>query len=179
MKDNNALFDIVRVIDNPAWSFPDKPEYRTILNALSVKSETKRGRLSVKFNGNNKAVKAFRLADITDRHAVTVDGRAVSDYETYSAAKIERVYHALVSGLYDLSIKTTRLFEELAPHELDWAREYGESKSAFIARVSIAAACDIETMKNDLEGLTALADGEPGYTARIENIKQRFETLIR
>lgn len=178
MKENNALFDIVRVIDNPVWSFSDKPEYCSILNALGVKYETKRGRLSVKFNGNNKAVKAFRLADITDRHTVQIDGRAVSDYETYSAAKIERVYHALVSGLYDLSIETTRLLEELAPHELDWAREYGESKSAFIARVSIAA-CDIETMKNDLEGLTALADGEPEYTARIENIKKRFETLTR
>ena len=80
--------------------------------------------------------------------------------------------------LFDLSLEITELLEELAPHELDWAREPEESKSAFIARVSIAA-CDIETMRNDIEGLSALVDGEPEYTARVENIKQRFETLTR
>ena len=80
--------------------------------------------------------------------------------------------------LLKLSFEITELLEELAPHELDWAREPEESKSAFIARVSIAA-CDIETMKNDIEGLAALVDGEPEYMSKVENIKQRFETLIR
>lgn len=83
------------------------------------------------------------------------------------------------NALFNLSLEITELFEELAPHELDWAREYEESKSAFIARVSIAAACDYETMKNDIEGLATLADGEPEYMSKIENIKQRFETLTR
>ena len=82
------------------------------------------------------------------------------------------------NALFNLSLEITELFEELAPHELDWAREYGESKSAYIARISIAA-CDIETMRNDIEGLATLVDGEPEYMSKVENIKQRFETLIR
>lgn len=102
MKDNNALFDIVRVIDNPAWPFPDKPEYCSILNALGVKYETKRGRLSVKFNGNNKAIKAFRLADITDRHTVQIDGRALYLSLAESAIIIRCVFMVLISILQSL-----------------------------------------------------------------------------
>lgn len=80
------------------------------------------------------------------------------------------------NDMENLSRDIAALYVELDPYGTDAAREYGETETQFIERAA-AAGCDIPTMKGDIEELERMIDGEPEYMSKVENIKQRFETL--